>query len=115
MRYTWVFLIAKAAVALGACSSTKVMEPTPLVAPVTTAAPVVPKVATGAAAAVTRTTRRTVTVHPLDAPKSPPARCSVFVDFDVPPCLVMTSGKDSSLAGPLRPVSLSSCPARLAT
>lgn len=82
MRSTRLFLAAIAAVALGACSSTKMTESTPSTAPVTTAMPAAPKAATGAAAPVAQSTVKTVTVHPLDDPKSPLAKRSVFFEFD---------------------------------
>lgn len=79
------FLLAIAVAALGACSSTKVADapvPAQAPAPAATATPAAQRPATGAPAPVAQSAVKTVTVHPLDDPKSPLAKRSVFFEFD---------------------------------
>ena len=66
--------------ALAGCSSTKLAEPT-AAAPSGTAAPT-PTARPATPAQTGQTTVKTVTVHPLDDPKSSLAKRSVYFDFD---------------------------------
>ena len=74
------FVLPVVLTALAGCSSTKLAEPT-AAAPVATAAPAqTARPATPAQTA--QTTVKTVTLHPLDDPKSSLAKRSIYFDFD---------------------------------
>ena len=71
------FVLPVVLTALAGCSSTKLAEPT-AAAPVVTAAPA----QTTRPATPAQTTVKTVTLHPLDDPKSSLAKRSIYFDFD---------------------------------
>ncbi len=77
-------IVLLASLLLAACSSTKVAEPpgTTAKAPPAVTASSSSMVRPAAGERAPESTVKTVTVHPLDDPKSPLARRSVFFEFD---------------------------------
>ena len=75
------FILPVALIGLVGCSATKLVEPV-AAAPVATAASA--PVQTARPATPAQTAVKTVTMHPLDDPKTQLARRSVFFEFDSP-------------------------------